>query len=275
MTHSILDVTGFDKAGYGYLDRIYAGDLGGHVFAARYSKCTNVDCDNDSWQPKVLFNLASSGLGKKIMTRPEVALESGKECVYFGTGDRENPNGTSAVNAIYSVCNSWAVSQPEPLTIGNLVDVTDNLIQQGDDTQKAAVRTALDTGYGWYIRLTNAGEKLTSSPKLLNKKLYFTTFTPGALANNDDPCTVSYDYGVSRLYAVDYLTGAAVYNFNGDDQWTRADRSKIIGTSIAGEPVLTTNGDTTSLYYGSGGKFEGMPVETSSLVRRYFWRQLK
>lgn len=275
MTDSILDVTGFDKAGYGYLDRIYAGDLGGHVFAARYNKCTNVDCDNDFWQPKVLFDLTSSGLGKKIMTRPEVALESGKECVYFGTGDRENPNGTSAVNAIYAVCNSWAVSQPQPLTIGNLTDVTDNLIQQGDATQKAAVRTALDAGYGWYIRLTYAGEKLTSSPKLLNKKLYFTTFTPGALANNDDPCTVSYDYGVSRLYAVDYLTGAAVYNFNGDDQWTREDRFKIIGTSIAGDPVLTTDGDTTSIYYGSGGKFEGMPVETSPLVRRYFWRQLK
>jgi type IV pilus assembly protein PilY1 len=125
------------------------------------------------------------------------------------------------------------------------------------------------------MRLTNPGEKLVSSPKLLNKKLYFTTFTPGQTINNQDPCIASYNAGVSRLYAVDYLTGAAVYNFNADDKWTKEDRSKIIGTLIAADPVLTTSGDETSLFYGSGGKFEGMPVETSPITKRYFWRQLK
>lgn len=275
MTHSILDATGFDKGGLGYMDRLYAGDLGGHMFAARYNICKDTGCTDDFWASTVLFDLTSSGLGKKIMTRPEVTLEPGKECVYFGTGDRENPNETVTVNAIYAVCNTWNDAQPERLTINNLVDVSNNYVQQGTSAQQAEVKANLATNYGWYMRLPNPGEKLVSAPKLLNKKLYFATFTPGSLPINGDPCVVPYNFGVSRLYAVDYLTGAAAYNFNADMQWSKEDRSKIIGTSIAGEPVLTTSGETTSLYYGSGGKFEGMPVETSPIVKRYYWRQLK
>lgn len=274
LTHPILEVTGFDRSGQGYMDRLYAGDLGGRLIAARYSKCSDLECTNDFWEPRVIFALDSSGLGRKIMTRPEVTLQPGKECVYFGTGDRENPTSADSVDAIYAVCNSWASAQPQPLTIDNLVDVTANLVQEGTLEEKALVNDALRAGYGWYLRLTNPGEKLVSAPKLLNKKLYFTTYTPGNPASSPDPCTVSYDYGVSRLYAIDYLTGAAVYNFNHDEPWTKEDRSKIIGTSIAGEPVLTTSGATTSLFYGSGGRFEGMPVETNAIVRRYFWQQL-
>lgn len=275
MTHSILDVTGFDRSGYGYLDRLYAGDLGGRLFAARYQRCTDTECTNDYWQPNFLFDLSSSGLGKKIMTRPEVTLEPGKECVYFGTGDRENPKETAIQNAIYAVCNSWADTQPSPLSIINLADVTENLVQQGDAAQKAAAAAAIKGGYGWYLRLTNPGEKLVSSPKLLNKKLYFATFTPGQTLASSDPCIASYNFGLSRLYVVDYQTGGAVINFKDDEVWTKEDRSKVIGTMITGDPVLTSNGEETSIFYGSGGKFEGMPVETSPILRRYFWRQLK
>jgi type IV pilus assembly protein PilY1 len=282
MTHSIVDVTGFDRGGYGYIDRIYAGDLGGKIIAARYNQCANADCNDDSWTKTVMFDIPDAltvggttvNLGQKFMTRPDVALEPGKECVYIGTGDREHPLAQSQVNAIYAVCNTWAAAQPQPLSTANLVDVTDNAIQQGTAAEQATAKAALQGGYGWYIRLTNPGEKVTSAPKLLNKKLYFTTFTQERPAPNVIPCAVP-NRGVSRLYAVDYLTGAAVYNFNADGQWTKEDRSTIIGTSMIGDPVLTTTASITSLYYGGDGKFGGMPIETDLLIRRYFWRQLQ
>jgi len=54
-----------------------------------------------------------------------------------------------------------------------------------------------------------------------------------------------------------------------------ADRSFVVGTSIAAEPVLTTSGENTSLFVGSGGRFQGYNIENTPIVRRYFWRQLK
>lgn len=291
MTHSILDVTGFDASHYGYMDRVYAGDLGGNIFAARYNKCTNVECDDDNWEKMVLLdlpatitvNFTTSNLGQKFMTKPEVTLEPNGECAYLGTGDRENPNSIAATDAFYSICNTWqkdvnGVLKTRSLT--DLVDVTDNLVQQGTDAEKAQVNTALQAGYGWFIRMTHAGEKIVSSPKILNKKIYFTTFTPGdSSVSNYDPCAVSYDLGVSRLYILDYKTGAAVYDLsssgNPNDPLTKEDRSIVIGAAIAPDPVLVTTGETTSVIYGSGGRLGSMPVEINQLIRRYFWRQLK
>jgi len=240
MTHSILDVTGFDRSGYGYLDRIYAGDLGGNVFAARYNKCTNAECTNDGWEKMKLLDLPATltinsvtrNLGQKFMTKPEATIEAnGSECVYLGTGDREHPNATDSVDAFYAICNKWekdANGVLKTLTIsGNpadsdLVDVTDNLVQQGTAEQKIEVNAALAAGYGWYIRMPNAGEKIVSTPKILNKKIYFTTFTPGTGMVSSDPCAVSYDYGVSRLYVLDYRTGGAVYDYDARSPWLTA-----------------------------------------------------
>ena len=77
------------------------------------------------------------------------------------------------------------------------------------------------------------------------------------------------------IHAVNYRTGEAAYDFKTDDEWTEEDRSTIIGTSIAGDLVLTTSGTTTSLYYGSGGKFGKKDLETNPRLKRYFWRQVK
>jgi len=301
MTHSILDVTGFDTAHQGYLNRVYAGDLGGNVFAARYNKCTNAECNNDNWEkmklldlpPTITVNSTTYDLGQKFMNKPEATIETGGECVYLGTGDREHPTSTkistgatnNLVNAFYAVCNRWETNPSTGVlktltvsgtpSVSDLVDVTDNLVQQGTATEKVQANAALAAGYGWFLRLPNAGEKITSSPKLLNKKVFFTTFTPGSGSVSSDPCTVSYDYGVSRLYVLDYKTGGAVYDYNASNSLTKDDRSIIIGTSIAAEPVLTTSGENTSMYVGSGGRFQGFDVETSPLLRRYFWRQLK
>jgi hypothetical protein len=74
---------------------------------------------------------------------------------------------------------------------------------------------------------------------------------------------------------LDYKTGIAAYDLNGDGTKTKAERSIEIGTSVAYDPVLTTSGATTSLLTGSGGKLLEREIETNNLVRRYFWHQVK
>lgn len=300
MNHSILGVTGFDAFNQGYMTRVYAGDLGGNLFAARY------DDARDTWEELLLLDLpedlvtftdttnqsVTKKRGQKFMTRPDATLEKNGECVYFGTGDRENLTDTDRVDAFYAVCNKWEPLidnngdividaegdyEYKPVLLGDLVDVTGNLLQDSADaTERATIAAALANGPGWFLRMEHPGEKITSSPKVIGGKIFFTTFTPGAEGiNNSDPCVTSFDLGVSRLYAIDYRTGAAVMELDDTGGLSKDDRSTVIGTSVAYEPVLATSGAKTTLYYGSGGKLLSLDVDLETQTKKYYWRQVK
>jgi len=73
---------------------------------------------------------------------------------------------------------------------------------------------AVSGNFGWQISLdetSHDGEKVLAPALTFNKVAYYSTYAPGTL--NLDPC-ISGNLGISRLYAVDYLTGEAVLNFN-------------------------------------------------------------
>jgi len=306
MQHSILDVTAFDTVDVGYINRAYAGDLGGKIFGAKY------DVARYSWEKLALLDLPASSdyvdsdgvtqsynLGQKFMNKPDATIEYDGECLYLGSGDREHLTNTDKVDAFYSLCNRWVKQVDvdgndivdtngdfvyEPLAFDDLADVTDNILQDGDVNDAAdvaqitQVRNKLNSGHGWFIRMEHDGEKITSSPKVIDGKVFFTTYTPGTdVAGLADPCNTSFDLGVSRLYALDYRTGEAVMNLDGstDPQLNKDDRSVTIGTSVASDPVLTTIGSKTTLATGAGGKLLLMDVDTGAVLRRYYWRQVK
>jgi type IV pilus assembly protein PilY1 len=227
------------------------------------------------------------------MTKPEATIENSGECVYLGSGDREHLTNVDSVDAFYTICNEWVKTKDEneeyvkdangdfvyePVSFDDLADVTENLSQDGNSSQKATINSSLQNSPGWFIRMEHSGEKITSSPIVIDGKVFFNTFTPGSGGiTSTDPCTASYDLGVSRLYAVDYRTGAAVMNLDDstDGSLTKSDRSVVIGTSVASDPILTTVGDKTTLVSGSGGKTIMFDVDTGAVLRRYYWRQVK
>lgn len=323
MKHSIVEVTGFDAGDRGYMDRIYAGDLGGNLFAVTYNAA------DDIWQELVLLSLpdelefrdslgnvindafgnpVTGTLGKKLMTRPEITLEPDGECVYFGTGDREHPLSEGTTDVFYAVCHDWEKQIDdisnlpkkdgdkyvyEPIypadTNGDgildsndkltdvLIDVTDNLVQDSADaSERATVESSLKSNSGWFIRMENPGEKIVSTPKIIDGKIFFTTFAPSVTgAQILDPCNANFDLGVSRLYALDYRTGAAAFEFDDSYGLSKDDRSIVVGNLIPYEPLLITNGMKTTLMYGSGGKLVPKPVSLKNFLRKYFWRQIK
>ena len=138
LTHSVVDVAGFDHDGDGIVSRIYFGDLGGAVFALKddqlqtYTVCSNTIAKNvvdGVWSGMKLFQAPTVGGKKlKILYAPDAVREkfsasSKGEYIYFGTGDRENPGDTSVLNRFYAVKNDWTATSP--LTESNLVDVTE------------------------------------------------------------------------------------------------------------------------------------------------------
>lgn len=292
------------------ISQIYAADLDGHLYAFRDNDHPEDRTALDgSWQKTRLFSVVSGG--RKIFEDVDVVPEKIRffnpednkwertpgDFVYFGTGDRENPLRTNQTDHFYCVKNDWRTG---PLTVtgvvgdyptldddpgmdpdGNdndpvIIDVSDNLIQDGTADEQKAARLALEADYnrGWFLTLGNDGEKCLSTPVVYDGVVYFTTYTPPAPEPvNTDPCLHSNPgEGVTRLYAIDYRTGAAVCDFNGDGLLNREDRSKIILDgliSIAPSPniFITDSGDKLLV-----GPHAEDPLSDLEGVRIFYWK---
>ena len=88
-----------------------------------------------------------------------------------------------------------------------------------------------------------------------------------------DPCLQNDpSNGISRLYALDYRTGAAVYDCNGDDKVDKDDRSKTILedlVSIAPSPKIFITSRGAELMVGPHSED---PVSGPGGVRRFYWK---
>jgi type IV pilus assembly protein PilY1 len=265
MNYSVAsNVKVVDADNNGFVDKIYVGDLGGRMW--RFGRFTDADDkplsfpDSDeninNWTAQILFTaptytIESTTYTRKFFYPPSVTLEKGFDLVFMGTGDRENAcDTTTAADRIYSIKDSHGTNS---FTETDLVDVTDpaddapNLNETDGDVDSNG-----SYDQGWFIRLVDnsgesevaEGEKILAQGVAFYKTYYVTTFTP-----NNDPCVPG---GNAKLYAIDYLTGAAVLKFtdtdgDGDKDLTR---SVLLGGGI---PSKTVTVATSSIY--GGGNF--------------------
>ncbi|HPQ43425.1 MAG TPA: PilC/PilY family type IV pilus protein [Syntrophales bacterium] len=282
MTHCIVSTSGFDTDSDAIVNSVYAGDLGGNMFAFE-------DNDKDgTWSGRKLFSAPiADGTRKKIFYAPDGVKESFGEVIFFGTGDRADPGETGVVNRMYSIKNNWEDSGTfTTITESDLVDVTDDLIQMGTDEQKIQTAEALKASKGWYIRLEHTGEKVTASPTVFAGVVYFTTYTPASetsAGDPEDPCGAPTARGVARLYAVNYLTGGAVHDYNSTTETDaegevvergKQDRVKEIGTAIPTAPIIAVRETGPKIYIGiEGGVAPEDPVATMD-INVFYWREL-
>ncbi len=275
MTHSIVELSGFDTDADDFMNRVYAGDLGGNMFAFRDDEGTG------TWEERRLFSASAvDGFQRKIFHAPDAVRESFGEIIFFGTGDRADPMETGVMNRFYAIKNEWeGIETFATLSESDLVDVTDDLLQLSTAEEKAAVQAALETSKGWYIRLENPGEKVLASPTVFAGVVYFTTYTPGEPGVvSEDPCMVSTARGTARLYAVDYLTGVSVYNWSeeveGAAELGKLDRSKVIGSGIPSAPVVAVLEGGPEIFLGvEGGVVKETPVAKTDM-NIFYWRQI-
>jgi Tfp pilus tip-associated adhesin PilY1 len=116
----------------------------------------------------------------------------------------------------------------------------------------------LSTDNGWYIQLVDdsgsaVGEKVLSEGVVFYKVFYITTFTP-----NDDACVPG---GNGKLYALSYLTGQPVLDFDHDGN---NDRSVIIGGGIPSKPVMLITKTGTRLLISVGSSNADDSSESTS-----------
>ena len=268
MTYCIpSDIAKVDTNGDQKIDRLYVGDLGGRLWRFDIG-----DPNPSNWTGRIIFTGYS---GTKIFYAPDVTLEVGDyEMLFFGTGDREHPKGTAVINRLYGIKDK---NRSGAMTETSLYDVTSDELQAEGTTQarKNEILAALESSSGWLIQLYQySGEKCLSPSAVLDKVAYYTTFTPGA-GGETDPCHVG--EGNARLYALQYQTGNAVFNFDvtndtgGNTVIKKEDRSKSIGVGIPSGVVITFVKDKAVGYIGIGGGIDRVNPHAKRRDPKY-WR---
>ena len=290
MTHSFpADLTIIDRNEDGLADRIYAADTGGNVWRVDIDAASSSD-----WAVHQLAALAdpSTTAGKRrFLFAPDVVYgeDTGGafDAVLLGSGDRENPFSTAVANRFYMLKDyetGLSVSDPSgytTLTEADLYDATDNLVQDGSTTQQSQAKTDIDNARGWYIRLTNAGEKVVGSAVTLNNATFFVTNEPP-----DQNATCAETLGTARSYVVDFKDASSIIENDGSQGLSRHDRySELPGGGFPPSPVpaivefeyTDENGDTRTVTAQTvliGPAAKAPPGITLGQRRRVFWHEL-
>ncbi len=247
--------------------------------------------------------------------------------LYMGTGDREHPthvgsSGNKVKNGLYGFYDAHAYfklnypaltysDNTDYFTENNLLNVTCGAMEPdlelyhdaADNWQtKANIKTFLqENNKGWYLlfsELDNCaavdnnvdfvnqnehdGEKCISPVTLFAKVLYAPTFQP--VASTADPCI--YD-NVARIFAVDYCTGNAVYNFyKGNDtinsdgeitekKYTRLDRYLAIGDHIPSGVTIVIRYGKAAGFISVGGKIYPLPdIDMPGSMIPFYWKEI-
>ncbi len=274
------------------VDRVYVGDLGGQVWRLDIQASGSGSTASGA-RLATVSSAASDSEKRKFFYAPDVAqvydadysANPEYDLVIITSGDRADPTETVVHNRVYAF-RDYNISGNIPgdftplVPANDLYDATANLVQQGTDAEKTAAIEALNAKSGWFIDLSEdgtwIGEKGLSSPIILDNRVFFTTYIPGANTNADDTCGSPVE-GFGRLYAVDILNAQAVYpNWDGTgdvSNYTKEDRDYDLWAGIpsAVVPIFQENGITLIVGGGGGGGTFDPNIELPMI--RTFWLQ--
>lgn len=136
--------------------------------------------------------------------------------VVIGTGDRANPKEITHDNKLIVVkdrkvfdASTGTISDTTglPYELDDLGDITDNCLQV--DPDNCAVTP--DLSIGWFMTLSETGEKVLSSPLTVSGTIFFSTYLPNAGVASS-ACLPS--EGGGRAYAVRLDNGGAAFNLD-------------------------------------------------------------
>jgi len=197
-----------DIDGNGTVDRVYAGDLEGNMWAFDLSGNTSSSWDiaySDSGSPAPLFTTQANQpiTAKPVLAKhPTIPTQSSPSnepnlMVFFGTGQYlvESDKTTTNTQSFYGV---WDRGDKQ-LSASNLVEQTFD----SSYTNRVLTNNYVDysSKYGWRFDLPASGERSVTSPIARGEAVFFNSFIPVT-----NPCSVG---GYGYKFAVDMVTGGS------------------------------------------------------------------
>lgn len=273
----------FDLKGDGYIDHLYAADMGGQIFRFDIDN-TNDGSLKTSITGGLIADLAGSGEenARRFYYPPDVALIAEKgEAAYLGlaisSGYRAHPVDTKIQDRIYMLKDYDVFKTPatyKKLTEADLYNATLNHIGgDGSEAEKAAAKTGLENADGWYIKLDEEdtgnwiGEKGLSEALILDGIVIVTTFTPTNAASTSSSCKPQ--SGIGKVYYLDTLDASPAYASDAD---IRSERVKPLKDGIPPSPnVIITKGGEPTICIGTQCEL----ANVSKGVRKTFWYEVE
>ncbi len=236
-----------DTNGDGFVDRMYAGDMGGRVWRFDIFNGKDPASTTDPLVTGGIF--ATLGVGdvsgadeekdnRRFYNTPDVSLISlrGTEPFFnvaIGSGYRGHPLDDQTVEKFYSVrdMNPYtpltqdAYDKATPVLDSQLVDITADPV--GIDVSS--------NDKGWVLQMAHGkGEKVMSESTTVNNVILFTSFEPTSLVGQGD----CYPTAINRVYALTAFGGKPALNFydsekpdltNEDISTVLAEKNTIVG----------------------------------------------
>ena len=236
------DVLPFDMNRNGVMDRLYAADVGGRIVRIDIPENASGTISGGIIAD---INVGYAGAFRRFFNTPEVGYYNRNGIQYLailiGTGNRPSPLDPAIADRFYMIKdpNVWtAPTTYVTVNEDNLYPITDNLVQDGDATEQATALSALAGSQGWYLDFGST-EKSFSEAVLYNYAVLFTTYS-AERTNDLATCEARGATGVSRFYAINMLSGAAMFSGLGGNDSTldRNDRSTVL--SMLGIPPTPT-----------------------------------
>ena len=188
------DVSPVDTDKDGYIDILYAADLGGRIW--------RFDFNDTGITGGVIADL-NSGTGsgnRRFFSSPDVSSLGNKLVISIGSGYRAHPLTTSVDDQFYLIIDPHQNIAPED---GNYITLTPSDLTKWSTSNVGYIDdvdlTAEDSINGWYIPLSLDGEKVINSSITFKGIVTFNTFAP---SSNMDLSQCSGNLGVSRLYSL-------------------------------------------------------------------------
>lgn len=275
-------VVPLDISGDGFIDRLYAADMGGQIFRFDINN-TNGAALTSSITGGRIANLAGATDvdARRFYYPPDAALVDGKDGKYhalvIGSGFRAHPLDKTIHDRIYMIKDrdTGLTTSYTTLTEADLQDVTDNIAggDGADDVTKQAELAKINGAEGWYIDLddennsgTWIGEKSLAEPLIIEGVAIVTTFTPDA-----PTATVSCEpsIGGGKVFLLDLVDATPAFPVNID---VRSERhQKLIRGGIPPSPnVIITKGGKPTLCIGT----ECQAAEFGLGVRKTYWYEV-
>lgn len=264
-----------DIDGNGTIDRVYAGDLDGQMWAFDLSSSSIASWGLAYGAGKPLFTTENN---EPITIKPSLAFHptqpsSGSNApnimVLFGSGQfmvDADKNSTN-LNYFYGVWDSGSSN----LTRSNLIEQTfsPSLLPDRVLTQNPV---DYSTHHGWNIKIPDSGERSITNPAVRGDIVFFNTSVPSV-----DPCAIG---GIGYRFTVDLATGGTpsepVVDINDDGT---VDSNDTIGSShevLSAEQLsfLPTDNTLTEELGFTGTDTFLLKALTTPHIGRFSWQEL-
>lgn len=244
MNRSIAaELTVIDSDSNGKADRIYAADVGGHIWRIDFD---DIKPGANSFSGRRLATLHNGTDEQPFFYPPSVATIRSSAGDYLsvsiGSGDRTNPTDMFSKNNFFMVKDLYPDAGPLPSTynavqFGDLHDATENPAGSNDDTVALVAEGEIETGRGWRVQLLD-GEKSLSRVVTFDGNLLGTTFQVDPVPPVDQ-CAIS-NLGRFYMMSVKNATPVLALSAGGDpNNLTKLDRSSPVqGYGIPSAPAV-------------------------------------